>query len=466
MATKALRLIMALTAFVVLSALQPSFAQKHPPTKETPAEFQKRTKWWREAKFGMFIHWGLYAVPADSSQGLAEWYFSNHSETDSATGKQKKLQLTDYEKLTQRFNPVNFNAKEWVTIAKQAGMKYIVITIKHHDGFAMFQSKVSPYNIVDSTPYGKDVIKELAEECKRQGIRLCFYHSIMDWHHPDYTPRRDWEQAVRPATGANYDRYVDYMKSQIKELLTSYGKIGVLWFDGEWEATWNHQRATDLYQYVRSLQPDIIINNRIDKGRAGMAGMNVSNEFYGDFGTPEQEIPAQGFSDGRLWESCMTLNDTWGYARNDHNWKSSTTLIRQLADIAGKGGNLLLNVGPTDLGDFTPETKERLLALSRWMKGNSKAIYGTEPNPFRKLSFSGTATHKKNKLYLFVYVWGDDSMVSLTGLNNTVKSVKVLATGERLQAISFPTGEIRISKPHKIDYDASVVEVTLSSDLK
>lgn len=463
MRTDVVRSFVAMVLCVTIGTLLPRTALPQPPSKESAQAFQKRTKWWREAKFGLFIHWGLYAVPADSTQGLAEWYFSNHTETDPKTGKARRLQLAEYREFAKRFNPVNFDAKAWVSLAKQAGMRYIVITSKHHDGFAMFHSLVSPYNIVDATPFGRDVIKELAEECKRQGIRLCFYHSIMDWNHPDYTPRRDWEANTRPATGANYDRYVEYMKAQLKELLTNYGKIGVLWFDGEWESTWDHKRATDLYNYVKSLQPDILINNRIDKGRAGMAGMNVSQEYLGDFGTPEQEIPSTGFADGRLWESCMTMNDTWGYARNDHNWKSATVLIRQLADIAGKGGNLLLNVGPTDLGEFTPETQDRLRALANWMKGNSKAIYGTEPNPFRKLSFSGTATRKKNHIYLFVYLWGDDSTVGLTNEKGRIRGARVLATGEKLQVTPLPNGEIRISKPHKIDRDATVVELTIDT---
>ncbi len=181
------------------------------------------------------------------------------------------IPVDQYEPLARQFNPVKFDAKEWVQIAKNAGMKYIVITSKHHDGFCLFNSALTDYDIMDATPFKRDIMKELADQCHRQGIKICWYHSIMDWHHTDYLPRRKWEK--RSADGADYDRYVAYMKGQLKELVTRYGDIGILWFDGEWEKTWTHERGKDLYDYVRSLQDDIIINNRVDKGRKGMAGL-------------------------------------------------------------------------------------------------------------------------------------------------------------------------------------------------
>src|SRR5215831_14306504 len=242
---------------------------------ETKQQKDARMKWWKDARFGLFIHWGLYSIPAgewNGETGHAEWIRTS-----------AQIPLDQYDKFVQQFNPVKFNATEWVKLAKQAGMKYIVITSKHHDGFCMFDTKQTDFSIM-STPFHRDVMKELAAACKKEGIQLCFYHSIMDWHHPDYLPRRGWE-TDRPTTGANFDNYISYMKSELKELLTNYGKIGVLWFDGEWESTWNHQRGKDLYDYVRSLQPSIIVNNRVDVGREGMQGLTKEG-YAGDYGTP------------------------------------------------------------------------------------------------------------------------------------------------------------------------------------
>ncbi|MGC8835044.1 MAG: alpha-L-fucosidase, partial [Armatimonadota bacterium] len=221
MRLRGLLLIIALAQILSTAAAQTA--------RETREQFLARTKWWREAKFGMFIHWGIYAVPADctdlrGNKGIAEWYMSN-----------KQMQVKDYEKFAAQFNPVKFDARKWVKTAKDAGMKYIVITSKHHDGFCMFDSKLTDYCITKATPFKRDPMKELAAECRRQGIKLGFYYSIMDWHHPDYLPRRPWEQNVRPAAGADLNRYIEYMKGQLRELLTNYGPIAILWFDGGWE---------------------------------------------------------------------------------------------------------------------------------------------------------------------------------------------------------------------------------------
>jgi alpha-L-fucosidase len=276
--------------------------------------------------------------------------------TSSSSGSRSKAQRS-----TKAFNPVRFNAAEWVRIAKDAGMKYIVLTSKHHDGFCLWDSKVSKYDIVDFSPYGKDVIKALANECQKQNMTLCFYHSIMDWHHPD-------------ANAQNWDKYrEEYLKPQLKELLTGYGKIGVLWFDGEWVKEWTEEQGRDLYNYVRNLQPSIIINNRVGKGRKGMQGMSKDTSFVGDFGTPEQEILET--SSKLAWESCMTMNDTWGFKAKDTNWKSAETLIKNLADISAKGGNFLLNVGPTAEGIIPEVSVERLKEVGDWMKVNSEAVY-------------------------------------------------------------------------------------------
>ena len=265
---KTLLLLLAVTGQIAFSqTTKPKTATKSVSSANmlsgTKAQKEQRMKWWKDARFGLFIHWGLYSVPA------GVWGSdTNHAEWIRTTAK---IPIHEYEKFVPQFNPEKFNAEAWVQMAKAAGMKYIVITTKHHDGFNMFDSKETDFDIM-STPFHRDVMKELSAACQKEGIQLCFYHSIMDWHHPDYLPRRGWE-TDRPTTGANFDDYVTYMKSELKELLTNYGKIGVLWFDGEWESTWNHQRGKDLYDYVRSLQPSIIVNNRVDVGREGMQGL-------------------------------------------------------------------------------------------------------------------------------------------------------------------------------------------------
>jgi len=391
--------------------------------EETKAEKDARMQWWREARFGLFIHWGLYAIPAGEWQGD-----KSHAEWIRTTAK---IPLEEYDKFVQQFNPVKFNPADWVRMAKSAGMKYIVITSKHHDGFCLFDSKHTDFDVM-STPFKRDVLKELSEACRAEGLEMCWYHSIMDWHHPDYLPRRDWEKN-RPAAGASFDRYVRHMKNQLKELVGNYGEIGVLWFDGEWESTWNGNYGTDLYHYVRSLQPDIIINNRVGAGRAGMAGMTKEGEFSGDFGTPEQEIPATGLP-GIDWETCMTMNDHWGYNKHDDHWKSTEDLLHKLADIASKGGNFLLNVGPTAEGLFPQASIDRLQEIGQWMKVNGEAIYGTQASPFKQLDW-GRCTQKSiaggTRLYLHVFNWPNSGRLVVSGIANSAKTAFLLADAKK-----------------------------------
>ncbi|MFB3920734.1 MAG: alpha-L-fucosidase [Terriglobia bacterium] len=411
---------------------------------ETPEQFARRTAWWRESKFGMFIHWGLYAVPADSTdlkgkKANAEWYFSN-----------QRKQVRDYEKFAAQFNPVKFDAAKWVKTARDAGMKYIVITSKHHDGFCMFDSKLTNYCITKATPYKRDPMKDLAAECRRQGIRLCFYHSIMDWHHSDYLPRRKWEAQTRPADGADLNRYIEYMKGQLRELLTNYGPVGILWFDGAWEHNARELHSREVNTLVRSLQPDILINDR--------------DQLPEDYATPEQEIPANALPGGRLWETCMTINDTWGYAKNDTNWKSAQDLVRKLIDIASKGGNFLLNVGPTAEGEFPAAINERLAQIGAWMNVNGESIYGTTKSPFHKLPFKGRVTAKGNSLYLHVFEWPSQGL-TLTGVQGTVTTARALEGNEKLEATSQAGAPavLHISKPRKLDPIATVVEVRFAA---
>jgi alpha-L-fucosidase len=376
-----------------------------------------RLEWWRDARFGMFIHWGLYAIPAGEWQGEAgygEWIRDN-----------AHIPIEQYDQFVRQFNPVKFNAEQWVRIAKAAGAKYIVITTKHHDGFCLFDSKYTDFDVM-STPFKRDIMKALADACHREGLRMCWYHSIMDWHHPDYLPRRGWEK--RSAEGADFNRYVACLKDQVKELLTNYGDIGVMWFDGEWEDTWNHHYGQDLYDFVRSVQPNVIVNNRVDKGRGGMGGMSDAG-FAGDYGTPEQEIPPTGIP-GVDWETCMTMNDHWGYNRLDQNWKSSESLIRMLVDIASKGGNFLLNVGPTPEGEIPPPSVERLAAIGKWLQVNGESIYGTSASPFKSLTW-GRCTQRRlpngdTRLYLHVFEWPKNGKLVIPGIINEARRAYLL----------------------------------------
>jgi len=403
-----------LTILFLIISFFPAFSQNF--INETKEQHDARMQWWRDARFGLFIHWGLYAVPAgqwDTVTTYGEWIRS-----------EAQIPLEVYDSLVLKFNPVKFNAAEWVKTAKDAGMKYIVITSKHHDGFCLFDSKETDFDII-STPFKRDILKELSEECSRQGIKLGFYHSIMDWHHPDYLPKRDWDSI---SGNADYEKYVRHMKNQLKELLTNYGKLSILWFDGEWENTWSDERGKDLYNYVRSLQPDIIINNRVSSSRSGMEGFTAEGGFAGDFGTPEQQIPATGLP-GVDWESCMTMNDHWGYNKNDHNWKSSKEIIRILADIASKGGNYLLNVGPTAEGLFPSESVDRLFEIGEWLKINGESIYGTSAGPFTQLDW-GRCTQKniggQTRLYLLIFNWPADGRLAVPGIYNKPKSAYFL----------------------------------------
>jgi alpha-L-fucosidase len=400
-------------------------------------ERDRRMQWFNEARFGLFIHWGVYSIPAGEWQGkttYGEWFL-----------EQTKMPVSQYEKYAAQFNPVKFDARQWVATAQNAGMRYIVITSKHHDGFGMFRSDLTDW-CIKSTPFKRDPLKELADACREAGIKLCFYYSIMDWHHPDWGKRRPWNDTARGTP--DMDRYVAYLKGQLRELLTKYGPIGILWFDGEWESPWTHERGVDLYKYVRSLQPEIIVNNRVGKGRAGMAGMD-KGQGVGDYGTPEQNVPAKGFGPGVSWESCMTMNKHWGYNKNDNNWKSTTTLIRTLVDCSSKGGNFLLNVGPTSEGLFPEASVERLAAMGQWMKVNSESIYGTRASPIEAPTW-GRCTAKDKRLFLHVFDWPSDGKLRVTGIKGPFTKAYLLAdAGHRPLEMTPADQGLQIAVPPK-----------------
>lgn len=426
----------------------------------------ERMAWWREARFGMFIHWGVYSLPAgtwDGRQigGIGEWIMNR-----------AKIPMMDYQTMAKQFNPVKYDPDAWVKMAKDAGMKYIVITSKHHDGFALFETKASKWNVVDATAYGKDLLKPLAEACKKYGIKLGFYYSqAQDWNNPGGSAARkitkegwpnpdsviidaytkehnghwDWRQEKR-----TFDQYIDDVAvPQVRELLTNYGELAVLWWDTPTGMT---DAAATKLQALLALQPQIITNDRLKRPN-----------FPGDHKTPEQRIPNLADLDGTDWETCMTMNGTWGYKSYDHNYKSPETLIRNLLDIASKGGNFLLNVGPTSEGEFPPESVQILAKMGDWMKVNGEAVYGTKASPWGLFPW-GRCTKKETKngtsLYFSVFEWPADKKLVIPGVKNSVVAARLLATGARVKTSIAKDGTLTITLPEAApDPIASVVRV-------
>ncbi|UCG59503.1 MAG: alpha-L-fucosidase [Phycisphaerales bacterium] len=343
---------------------------------------------WQESRFGLFIHWGPVSLKG----------------TEIGWSRGREIPVAEYDNLYKRFDPEKFDAHEWVSIAKEAGTKYIVITSKHHDGFCIWDSKYTDYDIT-STPFRRDVLKELADECHRQGIQFNTYHSIIDWYHPDYLPRGSGDD--RPTDDADFERYVAYLKNQLREIITGYGPLGVMWFDGEWESHWSPERGWDLYRYVRGLQPDILINNRVGKGRMGMRGMTKTDQEYaGDFGTPEQEIGR--FNRDTPWETCMTICRQWAFKPNDQ-MKSLKECLHTLVRVAGGDGNLLFNVGPMPDGRIEPRQVERLREMGTWLKDYGQTVYATRGGPFKPGPWGGS-TCKGNRIYVHVLDWQGETL--------------------------------------------------------
>jgi alpha-L-fucosidase len=424
-------------AGLLLAAFLPSILSAadspDPYANETPAQRDARMNWWRQARFGMFIHWGVYSVPAGAYHGsrvpdLGEWIMCNG-----------KIPMAAYQAFAREYNPVKYDPDQWVQLASEAGMKYIVITAKHHDGFANFDTKATDWSIVKATPYGQDVLKPLAAACRKYGLKLGFYYSqAQDWNNGGAECNGKWD----PAQDHDMDDYIDKVAvPQVRELLSNYGEFpAVLWWDTPCDMT--QARAAKLIELLK-LKPGIIHNNRL------------GGDYKGDTETPEQSIPATGFQ-GRDWETCMTMNDTWGFKSYDTNWKSTETIVRNLVDIASKGGNYLLNVGPTSEGLIPGPSIERLKAVGAWMKVNGDAIYATSASPFKRLPWgrcTKTISGNQTTLYLHVFNWPVDGKLLVPGLKNSVTSAQLLAGANPLPFTSTPDGvEVRVpdAAPDKI----------------
>jgi len=417
-------LLVAGAVLVVLTARSPAGGLK--PARGygalgcSKAEHDKRMAWWRKARFGMMIHWGPYSMAGGWWKGKwanAEWLMYTH-----------RIPVKEYEKFAARFNPVKFDAARWVRIAKNAGMRYIVITAKHCDGFAMWRSKVSRYNIYDFTPSHRDPLKELAGECARQGIRLCFYYAhAFDWHHP-HAAGNFWDYDESKKDFSIF--FNQKCKPQVTELLTEYGSVGVMWFDTPFAMT--REQSLELVRLVRKLQPSCIINGRVWYPTGKTYGDGTPTDYrdqHGDYRVADdREIPAKGTEED--WETPCTLNDHFGYVKTDKKWKSPKELVRTLVEVVSKGGNYLLNVGPTGEGEIPEGSVKSLEGVGRWMRKNGSSIYGTGPSPLGALPW-GRCTAGPGKLYLHVFDWPGSGKLAVPGLRRKIVRAYLLADDSR-----------------------------------
>jgi len=429
-----LRLTAALALLAALLVPSGTIAQAaYRPTSENLIARQ----WFQDAKFGMFIHWGIYSLLQNG-----EWIMNNRGIT-----------IDEYETLAPQFNPVKFDAAAWVSLAKAAGMHYITITSKHHDGFAMFDSDASDWDIAGRTPYGRDVLAMLAEECRKQGIRLFFYHSQLDWHHPDYYPRgQTGHRAGRPDDGDWY-RYLDYMDNQLRELLTNYGEIGGIWFDGMWDRPDADWRLGRTYSLIHELQPAALIGS--NHHRAPFPGE--------DFQMFEKDLPGEntaGFNTTEVGalplETCETMNDSWGYNLTDRNFKSTVQIIRLLVNAAGRDANLLLNVGPMPTGEIQPQFQERLREVGQWLTANGESIYGTRGGPTPPRSW-GVTTQKDDRVYVHVLDW-QDRQLAIPPLARTVRRATLFADGSSVPMRASADG-LTLTLPERAAGEADLIVV-------
>lgn len=386
-------------------------------------EYLKRMQWYVEARFGMFLHWGLYSIPA-----RGEWMRSFEKLTDE-----------EYERYFREFDPVDYDPKKWAKAAKEAGMRYMVLTAKHHDGFCLFDSRYTDFKATN-TKCGRDLIKEFVEAVRAEGLKVGLYYSLLDWHHEDYPHFSDGAHPMyhNPAytdEGRVWERYVEYLHNQVKELCTNYGKIDILWFDYSFgEYSGEKWEATKLVNMVRELQPGVIIDNRLEVSGAGLGSLASGKPlpYHGDFVSPEQIIPQEGIRDVNgdplIWEACFTMNDSWGYNLRDKYFKPAPMLIKKLVECVSKGGNMLLNVGPDAKGNFPEESAAILKEVGKWMEKNKESIYGCGMSDMPRPDF-GRITQKGNKLYYHIF---DNTIgpIPLIGIEKKdVKKIRLISAG-------------------------------------
>jgi alpha-L-fucosidase len=412
-------------------------------TPAVPSERVAAREWFRDAKFGMFVHWGVY-----SQLGQGEWVMENRS-----------IPVDTYEWLASAFNPVKFDARAWVATAKAAGVRYITITARHHDGFSMFATKANRYNIVDWTPFARDPMKDLAAECRANGIKLFFYYSQLDWHHPDYWPRGRTGHATGRAESGDWNRYLDFMDAQLTELLTNYGPIGGIWFDGMWDKPDADWRLATTYALIHRLQPTaLIVPNHHEAPKPGE-----------DVQTFEQDLPGAntaGFNTREIGalplETSLTMNQSWGFNITDKKFKSVKDLIGYLVRAAGNDGNLLLNIGPRPDGTIQPEAVERLRALGDWLGTYGHSIYGTRGGPVSPRAW-GATTRRGDTVFVHVLDWPDRSL-SLPLIGTRVVGASMLKGGQRVDVAESRDGVTLTLPPSTQDEpDRVVVLVTKAS---
>jgi alpha-L-fucosidase len=462
--TAGFALLVASLSLIAATAETPKSDSTPPPYHDTAEKKAERMRWFNEARFGMFIHWGLY------SQLGGEW--RDKHVTGGAEWIQKYLAIpsSQYMPLAKSFTARDFNADEWIKAIANAGVKYICVTTKHHDGFCMWPTKLNDDWNISVTPFKRDPLKELSEACKRHGVSFCIYHSILDWHHPDWPGRPAFNDYAKGAP--DKERFRNYLYGQLKELFTNYGEIGMIWLDGSWDRQhWTSEDGKQLEDFIRTLQPSVVINNRSGYlPPQPKLDIKIENSysyvFAGDYISPEGEVPSTGLP-GVDWETCQTMQlpNNWGYSRIT-GFRLFSDLLHQLVDVTSKGGNMLLNIGPTGEGAITPQALGCLEKFGDWMRINAEAIHGTTASPFGFLPFDGRSTRKGNVIYLHVFKWPANGKLVMPADNKVRRAWLLGAPQTTLASRSTPAGAEITVPTTAPDPIVSVIAVEIEGEPK